>query len=118
MKHAYLDVAARVESIQLVHNLKHSALHLVVPALPIIKSRATDAVNLIEEDEASLLGARHLEHLAHHARALAHVFLHQLRPHNSDEARVGAVGAGSCRQRLAGSRRTVPAQKLRRRLQS
>ena len=36
-------------------------------------------LHLVEEDDARLLGPRQLEQLAHHARALAHVLLHQLR---------------------------------------
>jgi hypothetical protein len=74
----HLDVAARVEAVQLVHDLEHGALHLVVAALPVIKARASDAVHFIEEDEACLLGPRHLEHLPHHACALPNVLLHQL----------------------------------------
>lgn len=34
--------------------------------------------HLIEEDDARLFGAGHLEELTHHARALAHVLLDQL----------------------------------------
>ncbi len=46
------------------------------------------------------LGAR-LEELADHARALAHVLLHQLAADDADEAGVGAVGHRARQQRLA-----------------
>ncbi len=42
----HLDVTPAVEAVQLVHNLKHGALDLVVPAAPVIKPRATDRVHL------------------------------------------------------------------------
>ena len=45
---------------------------------PVVKARASDGVHLIEEDDAGLLGARHLEQVAHHARTLAHILLHEL----------------------------------------
>jgi hypothetical protein len=92
---ANLDVPARVEAVQLVDDFKHGALHLIVATLTVVEARPSDAVNLVKKDQASLFGPRHLEHLSDHSRALADVFLHQLRPHNSDEARIGAVGASS-----------------------
>jgi hypothetical protein len=36
----HLDVAARVEAVQLVDNLQHRALHLVVAARAVVKARA------------------------------------------------------------------------------
>lgn len=76
--HEDLDVAPRVEAVQLVDDLEHRALHLVVAAGAVVEARAPDRVHLVEEYDARLLGARHLEELAHHARALAHVLLDQL----------------------------------------
>jgi len=71
------------------------------------RTPTADGVDLVEEDEAGLLGARHLEQLAHHARALAHVLLHQLGADDADEAGVGAVGDGARAQRLARAGRPV-----------
>jgi hypothetical protein len=34
---------------------------------------STNCINLIEEDEAGLLGPRHLKQLSHHPRPLTHV---------------------------------------------
>jgi len=34
---------------------------------------SSDGVNLVEKDEAGLLGPRHLKELSHHPCALAHV---------------------------------------------
>lgn len=39
--HAHLDIAACVEAIQLVDNLKHSTLHLIVAAGTIVKACTT-----------------------------------------------------------------------------
>ena len=62
---------------------------------------------LIDEDDARLLRARHLEELTHHARALSDVLLHELRADDADEARVGAVGDRARRKRFAGAGRAV-----------
>mmetsp|Transcript_58146 Transcript_58146/g.85227 ORF Transcript_58146/g.85227 Transcript_58146/m.85227 type:complete len:240 (+) Transcript_58146:325-1044(+) len=53
--HEHLNVTPRIETIQLVDNLKHSALHLVVTTLPIIVARSTNGIDLVEEDNARLL---------------------------------------------------------------
>mmetsp|Transcript_71849 Transcript_71849/g.150117 ORF Transcript_71849/g.150117 Transcript_71849/m.150117 type:complete len:311 (-) Transcript_71849:782-1714(-) len=73
--HQHFDVTARVEAVKLVHNLKHRALYLVVTTRPIVEPRTTDGVNLVEEDDASLFGARHLEQLSHHSRTFSNVLL-------------------------------------------
>lgn len=65
------------------------------------RARASDGVDLVEEDDARLLRPGHGEQLPHHARALAHVLLHELGSDDADEARVRAVGHGTSRQRLA-----------------
>ncbi len=109
----HLDVPARVESVQLVHNFKHGALNLVVPTPTVIKPCSTNSIdlrvkntarhattrresaqrhiewgagasgpckqtthgrtNLIEEDNARLLGPRHLEQFPDHARPFTDV---------------------------------------------
>ena len=66
--------------------------------------------HLVEEDEAGLLGAGHLEQLAHHAGALAHVLLHQLAADDADEAGVRAVRHRPCQQRLARACRCIHVQ--------
>lgn len=56
---ANLDVAARVEAIQLRDNLEHGALHFVVAAAVLTAAAAaTDCVHLIKEDDAGLQVAR------------------------------------------------------------
>mmetsp|Transcript_15507 Transcript_15507/g.44094 ORF Transcript_15507/g.44094 Transcript_15507/m.44094 type:complete len:360 (-) Transcript_15507:226-1305(-) len=110
--HQHFDVSPRVESIQLVHNLKHGSLHLVVPAL-IIPARPADRVHLVEENDARLLRPRHLKQLTHHPRTLSDVFLNQLTSDHTDEARVRAVRDGPRQQRLASPRRTVQQDSLR-----
>mmetsp|Transcript_5780 Transcript_5780/g.18390 ORF Transcript_5780/g.18390 Transcript_5780/m.18390 type:complete len:251 (+) Transcript_5780:1044-1796(+) len=70
-------------------------------------SRPTNGIHLVKEDDARLLGPRHLKQLPHHARALADVLLHQLRTDHTDEAGVRAVRYRTRRQRLARPRRAV-----------
>ena len=48
-----LDVAARVEAVQLVHYLQHRPLHLVVAALPVIEARPANRVDLRMYDRHS-----------------------------------------------------------------
>jgi len=52
----------------------------------------TQAAYLIKEDDASLLAPGHGKELADHPRALSHIFLHQFRTDDPDEAGVRAVG--------------------------
>merc|ERR1719327_2424332 len=87
--------------------LEHRALHLVVATRAVVEARAADRVDLVDEDDARLLRAGHLEELAHHARALAHVLLHQLAADDADEARVRPVGHRARGERLAGAWRPV-----------
>ena len=103
--HEHFDVTARVKAVQLVDELEHSALHFVVAAGAVVEARAADGVDLVEEDNARLFAARHLEQLADHARALAHVLLDELGADDANEAGVSAVGDGARTQRLAGARR-------------
>lgn len=105
--HEHLDIPARVKAVELVDDLEHGALHLVVAARAVVEARAAHRVHLVEEDDARLLGARELEQLAHHPRALADVLLHELGADHADEAGVGAVGDGARGERLARARRAV-----------
>ena len=50
--HEHLHIAARIETIKLVHNFKHSSLYL---AVSVSESSTTDGVDLIEEDNARFL---------------------------------------------------------------
>jgi hypothetical protein len=45
-QHAHLDVAPGVEAVQLVHDLQHGALHLIVAARAVIETSAADGINL------------------------------------------------------------------------
>lgn len=99
--HTHLDVTSRVESIQLIDELQHGTLHLIIPSCTIIKPRSTNRVDLIKEDNASLLRPRHLKELPHHPRSLTHVLLHQLRSNDTNERRVGTVGDCSSAERLS-----------------
>ena len=48
-----LDVAARVEAVQLVDNLQHRPLHLVVAALPVIEASAADGIHLQRQQHST-----------------------------------------------------------------
>jgi hypothetical protein len=98
--HQHLDVTTRIEAIELVDELEHGALHFVVAASTIIVSSATDGIDLIKEDDACLLGARHLEQLTHHASTLTDILLHQLTSDHTDEASIGTIRNGTSAQCL------------------
>ena len=51
-RHENLNVAPRIESVQLVDHLEHGTLHLVVSTGAIIEPSSADSVNLVEEDYA------------------------------------------------------------------
>jgi len=106
-RHQDLDVAPRVEPVELVDDLQHGALHLVVAARAVVEARAADRVDLVEKDEAGLFRAREREQLADHARALSDVLLHEFGADDADEAGVGPVGDGAGEERLARSWGTV-----------
>mmetsp|Transcript_18451 Transcript_18451/g.46679 ORF Transcript_18451/g.46679 Transcript_18451/m.46679 type:complete len:312 (-) Transcript_18451:612-1547(-) len=103
-----LDVVGGREAVQLVEQLEHGALHLAVPAAArVVCARRPDGVHLVHEDDGGRVLPRHDEQLAHHARPLANVLLHQLAADDADEARVGAVGHRARKQRLARAGRPV-----------
>ena len=52
--HEHLDVAARVEAVELVDELEHGALDLVVAAGAVVEAGAAHRVDLVEEDQAGL----------------------------------------------------------------
>mmetsp|Transcript_104646 Transcript_104646/g.234966 ORF Transcript_104646/g.234966 Transcript_104646/m.234966 type:complete len:232 (+) Transcript_104646:453-1148(+) len=106
-RHQHLHVPSRVEAIELVDDLQHGALHLVVAVRVISSSGATDSIDLIDEENASLLRACQLEELSHHSRTLTHVALHELGTDDADETCVSAVGDRAGRQRLPRAGRAV-----------
>jgi hypothetical protein len=59
----------------LVHDLKHGTLNL---AITIAKTSTSHGIDLVEEDNARLLGTCKLENLSNHASALTDVALDQL----------------------------------------
>lgn len=51
--HEDLDVAARVKAVQLVHNLQHGPLHLIVTARPVIEAGAANGIHLAHLQDSS-----------------------------------------------------------------
>jgi len=82
-------------------------LHLVVTTSTVIETGTTNSINFIEEDDASLLCAGHLEELTNHTGTLTNVLLHQLRTNDTNESGVCSVGDSSGAKSLTGSGRTV-----------
>ena len=67
----YLDVSSRIEAVQLVDELQHRPLDLIIASSTVVKASAADRVNFVKEDQTGLLGACHLEQLSDHPGALA-----------------------------------------------
>lgn len=91
----------------MVDELQHSTLDFVVFTRAAVEPCAADGVDLVEEDDARLLAARHLEELADHPRTLTNILLHELGADDTDEGGVGAVRDGTGTERLARARRPV-----------
>lgn len=53
--HENLDVTACIETIKLVHDLKHCSLHLVVSTSSIVKTSSTNGIHFIEKNDARFL---------------------------------------------------------------
>lgn len=120
--HEDFDVAARVEAVELVDELQHGSLDLVVATSSVVETSATwrgkvlgsknsrksksltNRVDFVEENQTSLLAARHFEKLADHSCAFTDVFLDQLGSDDTDEASVSTVGYSSSTQGLSSSR--------------
>jgi hypothetical protein len=111
-RHQHLDVSPGFKTVHLVDDFQHSPLNLVISSRSIVKPCTSDGIDLVEEDDAGLLGPCHLEDLTHHSGAFSNILLNQLRTDNSDEAGVSSVGDGSCGESLASSRRTVEQDSL------
>ena len=104
--HEYLDVASRVETVELVDEFQHRPLHFVVTAGTVVEARTTDSVNLVKEDNARLLAARHLKELSDHPCTLSNILLHKLGTDDPDESCVCSVCHCTCTERFASTGRT------------
>mmetsp|Transcript_36531 Transcript_36531/g.77740 ORF Transcript_36531/g.77740 Transcript_36531/m.77740 type:complete len:357 (-) Transcript_36531:70-1140(-) len=101
--HQNLDVSSSLETIQLIHNLQHRSLDLAIVA----SSGASDGVDLIDEEDASLLRPCQLEELSNHSGTLTDVTLHQFGANDADEAGISPIRNCSSCQGLACTRGTV-----------
>lgn len=105
--HDDLDVTSRIETIQLVNQLQHGSLHLIVSTSTIIKSRTTNCVDFIKEDDTRLLRSGHLKQFSHHPGTFTNVLLHKFGTDDTYKGRVGSVGDGSSTKRFTGTGRTI-----------
>jgi len=87
-----LDVSSAVEFVQLVHDLKHRPLNFVVAASTVVKSSASNHIDLVEEHNARLLRSGHLEELPDHSGPFSDVFLDKLGADDADKAGVSPIG--------------------------
>jgi hypothetical protein len=111
--HENLDVSSRVKTVELVDELKHRSLNLVVTSLTVIKTGTSHSVNFIKEDNACLLGSGHLEQLANHSGSFSNIFLYKLATNNTNECGIGTVGNGSGSKCLTSTRGTIEEDSLR-----
>ncbi len=82
---AHLDVGGLVKAVHLVEQLEQDALDLAVGAGLGVEPLRGDGVDLVDEDDGGRVLLGEAEDVAHHARALAEVLLHELGPHYADE---------------------------------
>lgn len=75
--HDDLDSLGRLETVQLIQQLKHSPLHLRVSSLT-LHSRSSNRVHLIDKYNAGRMLTSHYKQLSDHSCSLTDVFLNQL----------------------------------------
>ncbi|GIX62960.1 uncharacterized protein BcabD6B2_23950 [Babesia caballi] len=84
-RHDHLDVRLGVEPVQLVQQLQHGALDLLLSAARRVVPLRANGVDFVDEDDGRGVLLSDPEHLAHQLRPLAQVLLDQLRAHNTQE---------------------------------
>jgi len=72
--HNNFDCLGGFESVKLIEQLKHSSLHFRVASLS-VHPRASDRIDLIDEDNAGRMLTCHNEEFSHHSGSLSDVFL-------------------------------------------
>lgn len=105
--HDDLDVTSRVKTIQLVNQLQHGSLHLIVSTSTIIKPRTTNCINFIKEDDTRLFRSSHLEKFSHHSGTFTNVLLHKFGTDDTYKSRVGSIGYGSSTKSFTCTGRTI-----------
>lgn len=76
--HDDLDVTPRIETVQLVDQLQHGPLNLIVSTGTIIKSSTSNSVDFIKEDDTGLFRSSHFEQFSNHSCTFSNVLLDQL----------------------------------------
>lgn len=95
-----------METIKLVEQLEHRALHLAVAGLLGVEAFGADGVQLVDEDDGGRLLLREREGVAHELRAVTDEHLHELWPSQLQERRFGLRSTCTGHQRLPGTRRS------------
>ncbi len=105
------DAVVRREAVQLDEQLVQRLILLTVE--PVSRSRRTDGVELVDEDDRGRVLPRLGEELPDAGRAEAGEHLHERGGALGEERRAGLVRHGLRQQRLPGSRRSVEEDALR-----
>ena len=88
-------------------DLHQRTLDLAIRAGALGEPASADGVDFVHEDDAGLVVARVAEHLAHHARGLADVLVHDGGGDHLEEVGLERRGDGAREQRFACSGRAV-----------
>lgn len=104
--HKNFDVSSRVETVKLIDQFQHGPLDLIVTSSTIVKPCATNGIDFIEENDASLLAPRHLKQLSDHTCTFTDILLNELRTDDTNECGICSVGYCSCTECFSCSGRT------------
>ena len=83
--HDDLDVDRLIEAVHLVEQLEQNALHLAVGAGLRVEALRRNRIYLVDEDDGGRVLFGQAKHVAHHARTLAQILLHELGADDSNK---------------------------------
>mmetsp|Transcript_1439 Transcript_1439/g.3863 ORF Transcript_1439/g.3863 Transcript_1439/m.3863 type:complete len:206 (+) Transcript_1439:591-1208(+) len=110
----HLDAVVAAEAVELIQQLKHSALDFAISTQLRVKAFRAHSVQLIDEYYSRRFLLRELECVAHKLRAVADKHLHELRPCQLQKCRIGLSRASSRQKRFTDPGRPVHEHALRR----
>merc|ERR1712127_1146652 len=67
-----------IKTIQLIDQLQHSPLNLIITTCSVIKPCTSDSIDLIKKNYTRFLASSHLKKLPHHPSTFTNVLLNQL----------------------------------------
>mmetsp|Transcript_23005 Transcript_23005/g.47774 ORF Transcript_23005/g.47774 Transcript_23005/m.47774 type:complete len:345 (+) Transcript_23005:164-1198(+) len=105
--HDDLDFATVIETIQLIEQLQHGPLDLLLTAAGGVITLCGNGINLVNEDDGGSMLLRHTEHLAHELGTITEVLLDQLTANNTEECCGGLIRHSLGQQCLTSAWHTV-----------